>query len=249
MNGLYLKPKLIVTMNKNHLIPLLIVMIHWQLLAQKPSSRVDFSPKPMWVVPDELTPEERDSLKKGKIPFSVEQRWQAEHSQRMRRQDSILQKLVGQVVPDFEAKDTEGYTHRPFMYKGRVLILHFWSFWENSFRNEIPALNDIVRKYHKDGLEVLSFVGQTIGDSEKEYLKNNAVAFPLVENSYHFSEAFINMRMRLPYLVIVDKYGQMRFIYKYENLIKIDSNINEKYTEVKQPTFDFEYKIQELLKQ
>ncbi len=164
-------------------------------------------------------------------------------------QDSILKTMVGQLVPDFEAKDTEGYPHRPFMYKGRVLILHFWNFWDNSFRNEIPALNEIVDKYRKDGVEVLSFVNLKIGESEREYLKLHPVRFPIVENSYQFAGAFLSMKIWLPYLVILDKNNNMRFFYKHENLVKINSNINEKYTEVKMPTFDFEYKIQELLKE
>ncbi len=233
----------------NYLTPIICFFSIIQSFAQTTPSRQNVPTDAFKINEEELTPLEKDSLKLGHIPYVLSQKWEEQRKRQQFKQDSILKTLVGTHVPDFEAKDTEGYPHRPFMYRGRVLILHFWNFWDNSFRNEIPALNEIVDKYRKDGVEVLSFVNLKIGDSEREYLKQNPVHFPIVENSYQFADAFLSIKIWLPYMIIVDKNGNMRFFYKHENLVKINSNINEKYTEVKLPTFDFEYKIQELLKE
>lgn len=195
-----------------------------------------------------LTDLEKDSLKNGSIPFALLQKWEQAGKRNRIIQDSILKVLVGGRVPDFDAKDTEGYPHRPSMYQDRILILHFWNFWDNSFRNEIPVLNEIVEKYRQDGVEVLSFTDVKIGESERQYLKEYPIHFPLVENSWKFADEFLSMQIWRPYIIIVDKYGKMRHFYKHEDLVKIKSNINEKFTEIKQPTYDFEEKIKELLR-
>ena len=195
-----------------------------------------------------LTDLEKDTLKNGTIPHALIQKWEQIGKKNRIIQDSILKTRVGERVPDFDAKDTEGYPHRPSMYHDRILILHFWNFWDNSFRNEISVLNEIIEKYRQDGVEVLSFTDVKIGESERKYLKENPIHFPLVENSWKFADEFLSMQIWRPYIIIVDKYGKMRFFYKHEDLVKIKSNINEKYTEIKQPTYDFEEKIRQLLR-
>ena len=203
-----------------------------------------------------LTDLEKDTLRKGTIPHALIQKWEQIGKRNQIIQDSILKTRIGERVPDFDAKDvivsdnatTEGYPHRPSMYQGRVLIIHFWNFWDNSFRNEIPVLNAIVEKYRQDGVEVLSFTDVKIGESERQYLKENPIHFPLVENSWKFADEFLSMQIWRPYIIIVDKYGKMRFFYKHKDLVKIESNINEKYSEIKQPTYDFEEKIRQLLR-
>ena len=205
-------------------------------------------PSGTYINSDGLTELEKDSLRKGSIPFVLHQRWEKGDKKNRARQDSILKTLVGIHVPDFDAKDTEGYPHRPSMYHDRILILHFWNFWDNSFRNEISVLNAIVEKYRQDGVEVLSFTDVKIGESERKYLKEYPIHFPLVENSWKFADEFLSMQIWRPYIIIVDKYGKMRYFYKHADLVKISSNINEKFTEIKQPTYDFEEKIRQLLR-
>ncbi len=145
-------------------------------------------------------------------------------------------------LPDFEAKDTEGYDHSTYKYRGRVLILHFWLFWSSSFDKEIPELNKLVDKYQKDGLAVLSLTSLQIGDSEKLKLKENPLNFPLIENAYEFANAFFKMQLMRPCFIIVDKNGTMRYFY--------DSNLVESKMLLKgeNQLSDFEQKIVDLLK-
>ncbi len=195
-----------------------------------------------------LTQLEKDSLKKGIIPFSITDGWEEEHKKNMLRRDSLLKTMVGKPVPDFDAKDTEGYTHPPHLYRGRVLILHFWSFWDYSFYNEIPTLNQLAEKYQQDGVQILSFVNMPLGESEKAHLKTHPLAFPLVDNAYKFSNNFLLPNLWTPFIVIIDKNGMMRHFYMSDNLTTIRSHLNEKAVDIKRPTYDFEEKILELLK-
>ena len=205
-------------------------------------------PNGVKVLADKFTESEKDSLRKGLFPRGVTLIWEDEHKKNVLRRDSLLKTMVGKPVPDFDAKDTEGYTHPPHLYRGRVLILHFWSFWDYSFYNEIPALNQLAEKYQQDGVQILSFVNMPLGVSEKTHLKTHPLAFPLVDNAHKFSNDFLLPNLWTPFIVIVDKNGLMRHFYLSDNLTTVKSHLNEKAVDIKRPTYDFEEKILELLK-
>jgi peroxiredoxin len=158
------------------------------------------------------------------------------------KRDKVFSNMKNQPIPQFQAKDTEGYDQSPSKYMGRVLVLHFWGFWSSSFDREIPDLNHLVEKYQKDGLAVLSLTSVPIGESEKEKLKENPLNFPLIGNSYQFTDAFFKMQLERPCLIIVDKMGQMRYLYDASLIYQNEKNDSVKYF------LDIEKKIVELLK-
>ena len=45
------------------------------------------------------------------------------------------------MAPDFELVDTEGQTHRLSDYRGRTVIINFWTTWCPPCREEIPSMN------------------------------------------------------------------------------------------------------------
>jgi thiol-disulfide isomerase/thioredoxin len=198
-----------------------------------------------------LTPLERDSFKRGIMPFALQGIFETQRKKYTQKRDSLLKMCEGKPVPNFEARDTAGVLHRPSHYYGRVLILHFWNFWDYSFKNEIPHLNTLVEKYRKDGVEVLSFVDLTLSQSEKQILEHTPVSFPIIENAYAFGSGFLPIMMYRPFLIFVDKYGRMRYITVEETLNVVHSNINEKVlTEPKLLPIDaLEEKIVQLLKE
>lgn len=198
-----------------------------------------------------LTQSERDSLKRGLIPYTLNQLFEKQHHDYRQKRDSFLKKIEGLPVPDFEARDTAGLVHRPAHYRGRVVLLHFWRFWDYSFQNEIPRLNAIVEKYRKDGVEILSFVDLSLAQSEKTYLEKNPVSFPIIENADKFGDDFLSFRLNKPYVVFVDKYGRMRYFLTQEDITFVQSNINEKVmtTEMKPINHKIEDKIVQLLKE
>jgi thiol-disulfide isomerase/thioredoxin len=198
-----------------------------------------------------LTQVEKDSFQRGLTPYTLQIQFEKFRLQYVQKRDSMLKKAEGMPVPNFEARDTAGLIHRPSQYQGRVLILHFWNFWDYSFKNEIPKLNEMAEKYRKDGVEILSFVDLTLGDSEKKNLEKTPIYFPLVENAYRFAIEFMPIRLTPPYLVFVDKYGRMRFFITQETLNIVKSNINENVinTAIKPVPYSLEDKILQLLKE
>jgi thiol-disulfide isomerase/thioredoxin len=211
--------------------------------------------QPRFVLPKNydstLTQVEKDSFQRGLVPYVLEIRFEKFRREYIQKRDSFLRKADGMPVPNFEARDTSGLMHRPSQYLGRVLILHFWNFWEYSFQNEIPKLNEIAEKYLKDGVEILSFTDVTLGDSEKKVLEKTPIYFPLIENAYKFSAELLEIRLNRPYLILVDKYGRMRFFMTEDKLTNVRSNVNENVinTAKKPINYPLEDKILQLLKE
>lgn len=158
------------------------------------------------------------------------------------KRDSVFKKIVNLPVFDFEAKDTEGFSQNTSSYRGRVLILHFWLFWSSSFDKEIPILNTLTDKYAKDGLAILSLTSLPVNDAEKQKLKEQPLNFPLIENAFNFTNDFFKMSLIRPCLIVVDKMGNMRYLYDGVSYNKALA------TKDSEGVSEFERCIQDLLK-
>ena len=198
-----------------------------------------------------LTIAQRDSLKRNLIPHPYIVQMDKERREYAQKLKYFLKKTENTPVPNFEARDTSGFTHRPSSYQGHVWLIHFWRFWDYSFQNEIPRLNEIIEKYGKDGVKVLSFVDLSLGDAEKKYLTEHPVYFPIIENAHKFSRAFLDFDLGMPYIVFIDKYGKIRFFTTSDEMTSVRSNVNEKAMDKQQKpvTYNFEERVLQLLKE
>ena len=54
----------------------------------------------------------------------------------------LLTPVPGKVpAPDFTLQDTEGRSHRLSDYRGKTVIINFWTTWCPPCREEIPSMN------------------------------------------------------------------------------------------------------------
>lgn len=188
----------------------------------------------------------KDSLRADSLKGSLHfQDLVAREKRRRFKRDSTLKALTNTPIPDFEAPDTAGFKHHPAYYRGRVLVLHFWNFWDFSFDTEIPILNKLVEKYRKDGLEILSFVDIKLGESEKRMLRAKPVNFPLIPNSWQFSDNFLSIGKSKPYIILIDKRGYFHHFYINNDFSKFRKNKEQQDKMVE----NFELKIQSLLRE
>lgn len=190
---------------------------------------------------------EIDSLKRGLVPNRFKKRFSIDLVNikiQKQKKDSILKTMVNAPIKDFDAPDTEGFVHRPRNYQGRVLILHFWNFWDQSFENEIPVLNKMVEKYQKDGLAVLSFADIDLSKDEKEYLIKHPANFTIIPNSRAFVPKILPIRHSIPAMILIDKQGLMRYFYIEHEM---NSRKSDFYKDFNEPN-SFEGKVISLLK-
>ncbi len=75
-----------------------------------------------------------------------------------------LTPLPGRVMaPDFTLQDTNGKTHRLSDYRGRTVIINFWTTWCPPCREEIPSMNRALKRLHQDAVVML---GINMGEDE-----------------------------------------------------------------------------------
>ena len=71
--------------------------------------------------------------------------------------DQSLTPITGNVpAPDFELLDTDGKTHRLTDYRGRPVIINFWTTWCPPCREELPSMNRAWKQIEKEDIAMLA---------------------------------------------------------------------------------------------
>ena len=67
------------------------------------------------------------------------------------------------VAPDFSLRDLDGNVRRLASFRGRVVLLTFWTTWCPPCRTEIPLLEALYQTYKDRGFEVVAVVSDVQG--------------------------------------------------------------------------------------
>ena len=66
-------------------------------------------------------------------------------------------------APEFALQDTEGNTHRLSDYRGKPVIINFWTTWCPPCREELPSMNRAWHLLEKEGIAMLAL---NMGENE-----------------------------------------------------------------------------------
>ena len=65
--------------------------------------------------------------------------------------------IPGKIMsPDFALQDTEGNMHRLSDYRGKPVIINFWTTWCPPCREELPSMNRAWHLLEKEGIAMLA---------------------------------------------------------------------------------------------
>lgn len=67
------------------------------------------------------------------------------------------------MAPEFVLQDTEGNTHRLSDYRGKPVIINFWTTWCPPCREELPSMNRAWHLLEKEGIAMLAL---NMGENE-----------------------------------------------------------------------------------
>ena len=71
--------------------------------------------------------------------------------------EQTLTVVPGKVeAPDFTLQDTSGKTHTLSDYRGRPVIINFWTTWCPPCREELPSMNRAWHMIEKEGIALLA---------------------------------------------------------------------------------------------
>lgn len=68
----------------------------------------------------------------------------------LRHQDLNNASIVSQQSPDIVFKDAAGQTIKLSSFKGKVVLLQFWASWCGACAEELPSVNQFVKKFPDD---------------------------------------------------------------------------------------------------
>lgn len=87
---------------------------------------------------------------------------------------------------DFTFLDQYGKIHRLSSYKGKVIFLNAWATWCGPCRSELPAIDELYKKY-KDSKDVVILTvafpgksGEGDASSIKDFMKSNGYSYPVL---------------------------------------------------------------------
>jgi thiol-disulfide isomerase/thioredoxin len=126
--------------------------------------------------------------------------------------------LVGSQRPPFSLGSYKGELVTPADFSGKTLLVNFWATWCTPCRREMPMLMDLQREYGAEGLQV---VGIALDDvqSVSNFVQKYGISYPILvgaADAMATSAAYGNVEGVLPYSVLVDRDGVIRWQYTGE---------------------------------
>jgi len=94
----------------------------------------------------------------------------------------------GNLAPDFSIKSIDAKDFRLSDYKGKVVLLHFWTDWCTSCRAEFPKIQNFYTELKGQDFELLAInVGQPQNVSE-DFKKSFQTTFPMLTDTEGLSK-------------------------------------------------------------
>jgi peroxiredoxin len=125
---------------------------------------------------------------------------------------------VGQARPAFSLPDNHDRVRHIADWDGKVLVINFWATWCPPCRREMPMFVEMQEQFRQQGLQ---FVGVAIDDADKvqDFMDTVGVNYPMLiggGDAIAIAKQYGNRFGALPYSVIIDRDGVIRFIQRGE---------------------------------
>ena len=126
---------------------------------------------------------------------------------------------AGQVLarqrPDFTLPDRIGLPHRSAEWDGKTVIVNFWATWCRPCRRELPMLNEIQQQYAGQDVQIVA-IALDDRQAVEGFIKATGIKLDLQvlvgdDAAIEVAKAFGNETGLLPYTVIIDSRGDIRY--------------------------------------
>ncbi len=123
--------------------------------------------------------------------------------------------LLGRPAPPFTLGDTEGRRVSLDEFSGQVLLINFWATWCTPCRKEMPMLQAVHEEFESQGVSVL---GVAVDDVQRarDFADQLGIAYTILVGAgdvMAMGVAYGNEAGLLPYSVLIDRQGMVRWTY------------------------------------
>jgi len=103
-------------------------------------------------------------------------------------------------------------------FAGKTLLINFWATWCTPCRREMPMLMELQAEYGTAGLQVIGIALDDV-QSVRDFVDQLGISYPILVGAADVMEtslAYGNVKGLLPYSVLVDRDGIIRWQYTGE---------------------------------
>ena len=119
----------------------------------------------------------------------------------------------GARAPEIGLTSTSGDTLRMSGFRGKVVVVDFFASWCAPCREELPVLDDLYRRFRRDGLVVIGVNVDREERNMREFLSRTRVSFPVAHDVRH-EVAGRYSPPTMPSSYIIDKQGIVRHVHR-----------------------------------
>jgi thiol-disulfide isomerase/thioredoxin len=139
---------------------------------------------------------------------------------------------VGKEVPNFTWQDGEGKQFSLEDYRGKIVLINFWTTWCTYCDKEMPDLQQIYNENEENDFVVLAVDVKEDKKIVEEYIKKGGYTFPvIIDEKGSLSEAFLVGGFPTSYFIAKDGtlVGRVPGMMTYNQMNEILEDIREKF--------------------
>ena len=126
----------------------------------------------------------------------------------------LIKSFEGYPAEQFLANDLNGNEHYLGDYKGKKVILWFWSIENNRVLEQVSAMT-LLQERNMENLKVIAFAKEP-KSSVQEYLRNYPMVMDVIPNGEVFGQMAYGADMGNPRMFIIDEFGIIKIALPQE---------------------------------
>ncbi len=115
----------------------------------------------------------------------------------------------GMPAPHLEGRYLDGAAFNTRDMQGKVIIVDFWATWCPPCREEMPILDNLYKKYHRHGLEIIGVNIEDKTEAPNVRVVMKPFSFPAALLGEVKAEEFGRI-WRVPLTFVIDRHGILR---------------------------------------
>ncbi len=117
----------------------------------------------------------------------------------------------GDAFPDLSKYQIEGKV--PATLKGKVVVVDFWASWCGPCKESFPMMEELYRRFDRQGLIILAINVDESKAAMEEFLKQHPVTFNVVRDTNKKLVAEVNIAS-MPTSFVLDPEGKVHAVYR-----------------------------------
>lgn len=117
---------------------------------------------------------------------------------------------VGKTV-ELQGRSVTGSTVDLTDYRGKVVVIHYWSTWCEPCKDEFKTLKNLYAKYSSQGLKLIGVSLDSDRDKLTDYLRTNSLPWPQLHEEGGLDSRYANELgiLTLPTMFLIDSSGKV----------------------------------------